>query len=119
MVETTMKMVWRTPQYFVKWAIAQKMRKRITISGEGLTSQECVKVGLASMMASSTATVLNALVSGYVSVTTGKHIVMSVESTISPGCRAFPVPARVGAVVVALGTLMMTTKSLNVFYVKV
>ena len=82
-------------------------------------SRGCVKVGPNSIAASSTTTVLSALVSGYVSVTTGKHIVMSVESTISPGYRAFPAPASLGAVVVALGTLMMmTTKSLTVCYVK-
>ena len=77
-----------------------------------------MKVGPNLIAASSTTTALSALVSGYASVTTGKHIVMSVESTISRGCRAFPAPASVGAVVVALGTLMMTTKSLNVCYVK-
>ncbi len=81
-------------------------------------SQECVKVGPASMMASSTTTALSALVSVCVLVITGKHIVMSVESTILLDCKAFPALASLGAVVVALGTLMMTTKSQTVCYVK-
>ena len=81
-------------------------------------SRGCVKVGPNSIAASSTTTVLSALVSGYVSVTTGKHIAMIVGNTILLGIMAIPAPASAGAVVVALGTLMMTMKSLNVCYVK-
>ena len=77
-----------------------------------------MKVGPNLIAASSTTTALSALVSGYVSVTTGKPIVMSVENTILLGIMAFLAPASQGAVGLALGTQMKTTKSLNVCYVK-